>query len=204
MEISGHRFKFHLGQLSIATSKNPSVANTIYIHTYIHTYIYIYTYICICICIYIYIYTYIYIHIYIIYICIDRQIDRQQTDRQIYQQDFSFLCETLVSYTYVLTQKLHLEVKVFEAKVIFCRCSGTCIQWHIYVSSLEKFSESFTFFHQSSAKFAVEITNFYFSHSYYKASLKKMIANLRRHNLKHDPRMTLVEVLRPSKMCTFS
>ena len=145
---------------------------------------------------------YVYIYIYI-YICMYRQVDRQ-IDRQIYQRDFSFLCETLVSYTYVLTQKLHLEVKVFEAKVIFCRCSGTCIQWHIYVSSLEKVSESFTFFHQSSAKFAVEITNFYFSHSYYKASLKKMIANLRRHNLKHEPRMTLVEVLRPSKTCNFS
>ena len=59
-------------------------------------------------------------------------------------------------------------------------------------------------FHQSSAKFPVEITHFYLSHSYYKASLKKMIANLRIHNLKHDSRITLVEVFRVSKTCTFS
>ena len=31
-----------------------------------------------------------------------------------------------------------------------------------------------------------------------------MIANLRRHNLKHDPRITSVEELSASKTCTFS
>ena len=36
MGFSGRGFKSHSGQLSIATSKNPSVVNTIY--TYIHTY----------------------------------------------------------------------------------------------------------------------------------------------------------------------
>ena len=47
-------------------------------------------------------------------------------------------------------------------------------------------------FHQNSAKFAVKITNFYFRHSFYKVSLKTIIANLRRHDLKQDPRITLV------------
>ena len=43
MEFSGRGFKSHSGQLSMATSKNPSGVNTIYIYIYIH----IYTYICI-------------------------------------------------------------------------------------------------------------------------------------------------------------
>ena len=33
-EFSGRGFKSHLGQLSIATSKNPSVVNTIYINSF--------------------------------------------------------------------------------------------------------------------------------------------------------------------------
>ena len=33
-EISGRGFKSHSGQLSIATLKNPSVVNTIYIYIY--------------------------------------------------------------------------------------------------------------------------------------------------------------------------
>ena len=36
MEFGGRGFKSHSGQLSIATSNNPSVVNTIY--TYIHIY----------------------------------------------------------------------------------------------------------------------------------------------------------------------
>ena len=57
----------HSGQLSIATSRNPSVVNTNTIHIYIY-HIYIYTipiYICtyIYICMYIYIYIYMYIDI---------------------------------------------------------------------------------------------------------------------------------------------
>ena len=59
-------------------------------------------------------------------------------------------------------------------------------------------------FHQSSTKFGNEIKNFHFSHNYYKPSLKNMIANLRRHNLKHDPRITTVEVVSASKTCIFS
>ena len=62
----------HSGQLSIATSRNPSVVNTNTIHIYIyHIYIYtipiyICTYIYICMYIYIYICTLIYVHIYYI------------------------------------------------------------------------------------------------------------------------------------------
>ena len=41
-EFSGHGFKSHSGQLSIATSKNPSVVNMIYVCIYIYIYIYIY------------------------------------------------------------------------------------------------------------------------------------------------------------------
>ena len=58
MEFTGRGFKFHTGQLCIATSKNLSVVNTIYMYTYIYIYIYIYTYI--------YIYIYIHIHTYIL------------------------------------------------------------------------------------------------------------------------------------------
>ena len=43
-EFSGRGFKSYPGQLSIATSKNPSVVTTIYIY-YIYIYIYIYVYI---------------------------------------------------------------------------------------------------------------------------------------------------------------
>ena len=55
----------HSGQLSIATSRNPSVVNTNTIHIYIY-HIYIYTIpIYICTYIYIYVCTYIYIYMYI-------------------------------------------------------------------------------------------------------------------------------------------
>ena len=111
----------------------------------------------------------------------------------------------MVRYTYVLTQSLYLEVKIFEAKMCFFP-----MLWPIYLLAhirtfFGKSFRKFYFFIKSSEKFAVKITHFYFSHSYCKASLKKMIANLkRRHNLKHDPRITLVEVLRASKTYTFS
>ena len=55
----------HSGQLSIATSRNPSVVNTNTIHIYIYTiyifiqYQYIYVHIYIYVCTYIYIYMYI-------------------------------------------------------------------------------------------------------------------------------------------------
>ena len=51
-EFSGRGFKSHSGQLSIATSKSPSMVNTIYMYIY---YIYINI---------LYIYIYIYIYIY--------------------------------------------------------------------------------------------------------------------------------------------
>ena len=82
--------------------------------------------------------------------------------------------------------KLTLRSKNFWNKIVFLP-----MQWHMYLVAHIR-----TFFGK--------ITNSHFSHSYYKASLKKMIANVRRHNLKHDPRIALVQVLRASKMCTFS
>ena len=36
MEFSGRGFKSHSGQLSIATSNNPSMVNTTYIYIYIY------------------------------------------------------------------------------------------------------------------------------------------------------------------------
>ena len=63
-EFSGHGFKSHSGQLSIATSKNPSVVNMIYV------------------CIYIYI---IYIYIYYIYIYIS------STSLPLYKSDQMFV-----------------------------------------------------------------------------------------------------------------
>ena len=45
--------------------------------------------------------------------------------------------------------------------------------------------------------------NFHLSHNYYKPSLENMTANLRRHNLKYDPRITTVEVFSASKTCIF-
>ena len=45
----------HVCQISITTSKNPAVVNTINIYIiYIYTYIYIHIYIYICVCVYIY------------------------------------------------------------------------------------------------------------------------------------------------------
>ena len=43
--LSRRGLKSHSGQLSIATSKNPSVVNTIYIYVCMYIYIYIYIYI---------------------------------------------------------------------------------------------------------------------------------------------------------------
>ena len=54
MEFSGRGSKSHSGQLSMATSKNPLVENTIYIYKYIYIYTNIYI-------LYIYIIYYIYI-----------------------------------------------------------------------------------------------------------------------------------------------
>ena len=75
MEFSGHGFKSHSGQLSIATSNNLLVVNTIipYIYMVCMVYIYICIYICIYMCIYMYIYTYMYMYICIymyIYLCV--------------------------------------------------------------------------------------------------------------------------------------
>ena len=39
ISFSGRGFKSHSGQLSRATSNNPSMVNTIYIHIYIYIYI---------------------------------------------------------------------------------------------------------------------------------------------------------------------
>ena len=44
MEFSGRGFKSHSGQLSIVTSKNPSVMNTIYMYIYIFIFYYILLY----------------------------------------------------------------------------------------------------------------------------------------------------------------
>ena len=77
MEFSGRGFESHSDQLSIATSKNLSVVNTIYMCVYIYIYIYIiYIYIYINVYTYIlYIYfIYIYIYIYINFFC-DRNPD---------------------------------------------------------------------------------------------------------------------------------
>ena len=70
ISFSGRGFKSHSGQLSRATSNNPSMVNTIYIHIYIYI-LYIINYIIHIICIlyilYIHIY-YKYVYIYILYI----------------------------------------------------------------------------------------------------------------------------------------
>ena len=74
-----------------------------------------------------------------------------------------------MKHIYALTKSLQLEVKIFEAKVFF---------FFFFVDTvLYIFSGVFTYFlwkkflkvllfHQSFAKFAVEITNLDFSHSY--------------------------------------
>ena len=69
-EFSGRGFKSRSGQLSIATSKNPSVVYiNIYITYILYIYIYIYIYITYIYIVCIYIYTYnIYIYIYNIYL----------------------------------------------------------------------------------------------------------------------------------------
>ena len=71
ISFSGRGFKSHSGQLSRATSNNPSMVNTIYIHIYIYI-LYIINYIIHIISILLYyIYIYIinmYIYIYILYI----------------------------------------------------------------------------------------------------------------------------------------
>ena len=59
-EFSGHGFKSDSGQLSIATSKNSSLLNSItYIYLYIYIYIYKYA------CIYIYVHSSVYIQIHL-------------------------------------------------------------------------------------------------------------------------------------------
>ena len=69
ISFSGRGFKSHSGQLSRATSNNPSMVNTIYIHIYIYI-LYIINYIIHIISIlYIHIYyKYVYIYIYYIFI----------------------------------------------------------------------------------------------------------------------------------------
>ena len=72
ISFSGRGFKSHSGQLSRATSNNPSMVNTIYIHIYIYI-LYIINYIIhitsILYILYIHIYyKYVYIYIYYIFI----------------------------------------------------------------------------------------------------------------------------------------
>ena len=83
-----------------------------------------------------------------------------------------------MSYTYVLTQSLHLDVEIFEAKVFFFADAVAHVFSGTYTYLLRKNFLKVLLFHQSSAKFAVEI--------------------------KHDHSITLVEVLSASKTCTFS
>ena len=100
--------------------------------------------------------------------------------------------------TYTQKWKFLKQMCVFFADAVAHVFSGT------YTYLLWKKFLKVLLFHQSSAKFATKIKHFHFSHNYYKPSLKNMIANLKRHNLKHDPRITPVEVLSASKTCTFS
>ena len=71
----------------------------------------------------------------------------------------------------------------FEAKVFFFADAVAYVFSDTYTYLLWKKFLKVLLFHQNSAKFAVEIKSFHFSHSYCKVSLKKKIAKLRRHNL---------------------
>ena len=106
MEFSGRGSKSHSGQLSMATSKNPSVENTIYISIYINIYIYIYIYK------YIYIYIiYIYYIYYILYIYI-----------------FAFLRFDILSSSKILSFTLNLQF----SKTLFTNF-GSLITWQCFL-----------------------------------------------------------------------
>ena len=87
-----------------------------------------------------------------------------------------------MNYTSILTQSLLLEVKIFEAKMFFTDAAARVFSG-TYKYLLRKRFLKVLLFHESSGKSAVKITNFHFNHNYYKALLKKMIANLRRDTI---------------------